>query len=123
MRSREVLWVDRKTIVLASIASHLFAHGGMGIKSEKTFEEVVERIVAVFRPQKSSDARDFDDCDLDRDSNANRTPPGNSDANANLNGDRDGEGGSDAPTRSAASQDNPTARRRKPSPQAEEITY
>ena len=32
----------------------------MGIKSDKTFEEIVERIVAVFRPHHSSDRRDHD---------------------------------------------------------------
>ena len=32
----------------------------MGIKSEKTFEEIVERIVALFRPLHSSDASEFE---------------------------------------------------------------
>jgi len=80
--------IDRKTFVLASIASHHFSHGVMGIKSEKTFEEIVERIVAVFRPQKSSDdAHDFIDCDLDQDSSSRKNPT--VDANDDGEGDDD----------------------------------
>jgi hypothetical protein len=46
-----------KNIVLASIA---VGKKSMSIKSDKTFEEIVERIIAVFRPHHSSDARDHD---------------------------------------------------------------
>jgi ubiquitin C-terminal hydrolase len=59
----------------------------MGIKSEKTFEEIVERIIAVFSPQKTSDAHDFVDCDLDHDGSNGTT--GSSDSKTIGEGDRD----------------------------------
>jgi hypothetical protein len=61
----------------------------MGIKSEKTFEEIVERIVAVFRPQKTSNARDFVDCDLDPDSNGSSDATRSSNTNGDGTRDRD----------------------------------
>ena len=77
----------------------------MGIKSEKTFEEIVERIIAVFRPQKSAEARHFVDCDLDHGtiggSNATVSPtPQIDDVNVDDNG-------TDSPAPGAASQDIP----------------
>jgi hypothetical protein len=92
----------------------------MDIKSEKTFEEIVERIVALFRPQQSSDAREFDNSDH-QDSNGTTNSAAN--ANATINGDPNVAGGTDVPAPSAASQDNPTARRRTTPPQTEEITF
>ena len=62
----------------------------MGIKSEKTFEEIVERIVAVFRPHKCAEARDYVDCDLDRDHEESTHPPGISAVNLNDGGGDDG---------------------------------
>ena len=82
----------------------------MDIKSEKTFEEIVERIVALFRPQQSSDAREFDNSD-------------HQDSNGTINGDPNVDGGTDVPAPSAASQDNPRARRRRTLPQTKEITF
>jgi hypothetical protein len=94
----------------------------MCIKSEKTFEEIVERIVALFRPQHSSDAREYDNSDKDRDSNGSRNPTGNANSNTSGDGNGDRDGGSDAPTPTAAPQDNPTVRRRRPSAPAGETT-
>jgi hypothetical protein len=62
----------------------------MGIKSEKTFEEIVERIVAVFRPHKCTEPRDYVDCDLNQDTDEGTTPPGLSAAAQNDGGGDDG---------------------------------
>jgi len=75
----------------------------MDIKSEKTFEEIVERIVALFRPQHSSDAREFDNSDH-QDSNGTTISAAN--GKANQNGDGSGDGGTEMSAPSAASQDN-----------------
>jgi hypothetical protein len=64
----------------------------MGIKSEKTFEEIVERIIALFRPQRSSDAREFDNSDHEGShESTNPTEKGS----ANHNGDGNGDGATD----------------------------
>ena len=81
----------------------------MGIKSEKTFEEIVERIVALFRPLNSSDAREFENSDH-QDSNGTAISAANGSANHNGDGNAHGgnaDGGTDMPAPSAASQDNP----------------
>ena len=54
----------------------------MDIKSEKTFEEVVERIVALFRPQHGSDAREYDNSDHEG-SNGSPNPTEKGSANHN----------------------------------------
>jgi hypothetical protein len=95
----------------------------MGIKSEKTFEEVVERIVALFRPQHGSDAREFDNSDHSDHEIKDGSPNPTENVSANHNGDGDSGGRSDAPAPSAASQDNPTARRRRTPAQNEEIPF
>jgi hypothetical protein len=59
----------------------------MGIKSEKTFEEIVERIVAVFGARKGPDAHAFVDCDLDQNSH------GESDTLGSPTSRRDDDGG------------------------------
>ena len=80
----------------------------MGIKSEKTYEEIVERIITVFRPQKSAEARHFVDCDLDHgtigggNATVSPTPPID---DVNL----DGDNGPDNAAPGAASQDIPAA--------------
>ena len=78
----------------------------MGIKSEKTFEEIVERIVALFRPLHSSDAREFDNSDHEG-NNGRMHPTGNANANSKGDGDHNLGDASAAPPPSAASQDSP----------------
>jgi hypothetical protein len=82
-------WLKKYCASINRVARFLTA-GVMGIKSEKTFEEIVERIIAVFRPQKSAEARDYVESDLNQDTNEDTKPPRISAASNNDGGGDDG---------------------------------